>query len=324
MTICQVFDGVVIATGNYHACNVPDIPGLKAWKQAHPDRVMHSKLYRRPDEFAGMNVLLIGAGVSSTDIARDLGNVARAVFQSSRGGQYDVPAHILPDNAARIGGVASFGPISKGEDESQSVDSQPIPGTVILSSGQEICKIDHVIVCTGYHMSFPFMRQYHADGVRAEDADERVLITTGQQTHNLHKDIWYIPDPTMAFIGVPYHTATFSLFEFQAMALAAVFSGKAPLPSQAMMRAEYQARLEHKGAGRTFHSLKGDGHELAYVRELVELVNGTGPTPDQAMKGHSQKFLKAYERRRTRLGALFGKERDPEVAARASNLLADC
>jgi cation diffusion facilitator CzcD-associated flavoprotein CzcO len=76
---------VIVATGHYHAPNIPDLQGLAAWKAAFPDRVWHSKRYRRPEQFRGQNVLLIGAGVSSKDIANDLGNVAANVFQSSRG-----------------------------------------------------------------------------------------------------------------------------------------------------------------------------------------------------------------------------------------------
>ena len=133
--------------------------------------------------------MLVGAGVSSIDIARDLGPVARSVYQSSRGGMYDIPSHLLFENSARIGAIQSFDPLSSSElDEDGS-----IRGTVTLQSGEKLCGIHHVILCTGYHVSFPFMRQYHADSVSPEDADNDVLVTNGQQTHNLHKDIWYIP-----------------------------------------------------------------------------------------------------------------------------------
>jgi Flavin-binding monooxygenase-like len=47
----QEFDSVVIASGHYHSPNVPDIPGLKEWKNRWPERVSHSKAYRRPDDF---------------------------------------------------------------------------------------------------------------------------------------------------------------------------------------------------------------------------------------------------------------------------------
>ena len=47
----QEFDSVVVATGHYHAPKVPDIPGLKEWKQKWPTRVRHSKSYRDPEEY---------------------------------------------------------------------------------------------------------------------------------------------------------------------------------------------------------------------------------------------------------------------------------
>ena len=47
------FDAVVIASGHYHVCRVPDIPGLAEWKRRWPSRVQHSKTYRRPSQFKG-------------------------------------------------------------------------------------------------------------------------------------------------------------------------------------------------------------------------------------------------------------------------------
>ncbi|KAF2222224.1 dimethylaniline monooxygenase (N-oxide forming) [Elsinoe ampelina] len=294
------FDAVVMAVGHYHACNVPDIPGLAEWKQAHPDRVFHSKAYRYPEDFAGQSVLLVGAGVSSTDIAKEISPIAKAVYQVSRGGQYDIPATFLPPAVHRIGPITSFDKLAS----NSSVDGRgPIPGTVTLQSGEKLCDIDKVILATGYHVSFPFLKDLHADGVAAKDADDKVLVTDGQQTHNLHKDIFYIPDPTLAVVGAPYHVATFSLFEFQAVALAAVYAGLADVPSESDMRREYQERLQRKGAGRSFHSLKGEGEEIAYVNELVAMVNGRNGTREH-MRGHSAKWHRAYQIRLERLKAM--------------------
>lgn len=145
------------------------------------------------------------------DIAKDLGKVAKRVIQSTRDGPYDLPAHLLPDNAVRVGPIQSFN-LRKIGSEAPLCEA----GSVVLADGREICSIDQVIVCTGYHVSLPYMRQYHADDVHPVNASDSVLVTNGQQVHNLYKDIWYIPDPTLAFIGVPYHVATFSAFEFQA------------------------------------------------------------------------------------------------------------
>lgn len=164
------------------------------------------------------------------------------------------------------------------------------------------------------------MRHLHADGVSAEDANDEVLSTDGQQTHNLHKDIWYIPDPTLAFVGTPYHVATFTLFEFQAMAIAAVFSGQIPLPRQQEMRKEYRDRIERKGAGRTFHSLKAYGDEIAYVTDLAEMAAASGV----ATSVHSKAWHEAYERRCVRMKALFSQIRDPELDRSVMELVAGC
>lgn len=318
--VLQCFDAVVIATGHYHACNVPNIDGLAEWKRKFPRSVSHSKVYRKPDEFKGQNVLLIGSGVSSMDIARDLGNVARSVYQSSRGGPYDLPSHLLLENGARVGGIRSFDAL----DSDSLASDESIPGTITLQDGQKLCNIHRIIVCTGYHVSFPFMKQYHADGILPADADDRCLVTDGQQTHNLHKDIWYISDPTLAFIGVPYHVATFSCFEFQAMALAASFSGQVPLPSEEAMRKEYVDRIRRKGAGRTAHSLKAFGDEIGYVNELRDFVNGGSTRRDSLMDGHTQRWHEAYLRRVERGKLLFGKIREPSLDRRVIDLIQGC
>lgn len=148
-------------------------------------------------------------------------------------------------------------------------------------------------------MSYPFLTGSHADNVEPEDADERILVTKdGQITHNLHKDIFYIPDPTLTFIGVPYHVATFTLFEFQTIAVAAVYSGHSALPSEADMRTEYQQRLSEKGSGRAFHSLRGPGVEIGYVNDLMELVNqNPGVAGQSRYEGHTDEWLAAYASR---------------------------
>lgn len=306
------FDAVVVANGHYHAPNIPKFPGLKEWKQAFPDRIQHSKLYRHPEVFEGQNVLIIGAGVSSTDIARELGGVAKTIYQSSRGGAYDLSSHLLPDNAARIGGVQSFNALPENMTRPTN-PNDPIPGTITLTNGTQLCNIHRIILATGYHSSLPFLRPYHNDALTSSQAGEQVLITDGYQTHNLHKDIFYIPDPTLSFIGIPFHTATFSFFEFQATALAQVLRGKVALPGDEAMREEYAERLERKGAGRGFHSMKGEGQEVGYVRELVEWVNAE---EEGLMQGHSRKWFESYARRLERVALIMGAKRDPEVDRR--------
>ncbi|TVY45934.1 Flavin-containing monooxygenase [Lachnellula occidentalis] len=293
------FDRVVVANGHYHASKVPDTPGLKEWKYTWPDKVQHSKSYRTPDGFKDQNVLLIGAGVSSTDIARELSQVAKKIYQSSRGGPYDLPIELLPPIASRVAEVAHFEIPTK---------DQTKPGGVTLKDGQVLTDIDRVIVCTGYHFSLPFLRSFHSDSTAADKANDTVLVTDGTQMHNLHKDLFYIPDPTLAFVGVPFYTATFSFFEFQAIAVAAVFSGRAWLPTEAEMRTEYQERVQRKGSGRAFHDMKGE--EAGYVKGLVDWVNSHAQLTDgPKVVGHSEEWLAQREvLRETFLKFLAAKE----------------
>lgn len=286
---------MVVASGHYHAPNVPDYPNLSAWKTAFPTRISHSKSYRSPAPFAGKNVLVIGAGVSSTDICRELGGVANKVWQSSRGGEYDLLSSMLPDNCTRIGAITGFSPLTS----TALKDEDTVPGSAILDSGDTINDIHHIILATGYHMSYPFLSHLHADTLLPSQASSTVLVTTGQVTHNLYKDIFYIPDPTLAFIGVPYHVATFSLFEFQAMAVAAVFAGTASSPKEEEMRIEYDERVKRKGVGRKLHSLKDDEGEIVYAREMMAIVN-QGREEDK-VEGHTKEWFEAYRRRLARM-----------------------
>jgi ACS family pantothenate transporter-like MFS transporter len=286
-------------------------------------------------------VLLVGAGVSSTDIARELGGVADYVYQSSRNGDFDLPSTLLPPNGTRIGEIASFDidiPQQNGNNnENVGYDTlhtaqQPIPSTITLASGHKLCGVHSVLVCTGYHISYPFLRHYHNDNISATAANDTVIVTDGTQVHNLHKDIFYIPDPTLSFIGAPYYTATFTLFEFQAIALAAVLSGRAVLPSKVEMRREYCAKLKRKGAGRHFNSLKDE--EVDYVRDLVAWVNRDADRfGGHIVQGHTEEWHVAKKEQLERLRQIFGekdKDRDKErngellLNGSAALLLAPC
>lgn len=248
-----------------------------------------------PQLTPSQNVLLIGAGVSSTDIAREISPIAKQIYQSCRGGDFDFPASLLPEKARRVGEVSSFNLPSDqhGEELPTQPEEHAIPATVTLKDGTVLREIHQVLVCTGYHCSYPFLRELHYDSMSAQHADDHVLVTDGTQMHNLHKDIFYIPDPTLSFVGVPYYSATFSLFEFQAMAVAAVYAGRANLPSRGAMREAYRERLQRKGHGRRFHSMLGE--EVEYVQDLVSWINEDGAAQGaKPVEGHTQSWHAAH------------------------------
>ncbi|KAL4927981.1 major facilitator superfamily domain-containing protein [Aspergillus undulatus] len=320
----EKFDAVIVASGHYHTPRVPDTPGLAEAKARWPERIYHSKRYRKPEGFEKKNVLLIGGAVSAIDIAREIGPQADTIYQSTRNGEFDIAASVLPVNGVRISEVERYEALD--EKDNPVPDEKPLPLKVHLKSGQELCGLHEVIICTGYQFTLPFLPDYHEDALSPSEANETILVTDGTQAHNLHKDIFYIPDPTLAFVGVPFYTATFTLFEFQAITVANVFSGIANLPSTKDMRAEYNEKLASKGHGKRFHSLKDV--EEDYVRDLLDWING--PRAERGLEpieGHTETWQEAKEAQRERIKALFENSagrRDSGIGAGELPELATC
>ncbi|KAK2596558.1 hypothetical protein N8I77_013443 [Diaporthe amygdali] len=290
------FDAVVVAAGHYHIPLIPEVPGLAEWKRKYPDRVRHSKSYRYPHHYKDQNVLLIGAGVSSLDIAKELDGLANKTYQSSRGGKFDLDKSLLPQNSERVAGLKSFK-----LDEGKSLNSgsetpgAPIPGTVHLADGRVLQDIHHVIVASGYQTTYPFLTGLESETINVDDADEKIIITADKcVTHNLHKDIFYMPDPTLTFVGVPYYTSTFSMFDFQAEVVARVYAGLATLPPQEVMRNEYAARKAKGDKGKAFHSLIQN--QVPYMNEILAWVNeGVEQRGIDKMKGVDEDWYRGYE-----------------------------
>lgn len=198
----------------------------------------------------------------------------------------DAPESWLPPNATRVPEVVQFSAL----EESALEGSNAIPGKVVLVDGQVLEGIDRVVIATGFHFTLPFFGpEFSPDDVPREEADEKILITDGTMLHNLHKDIFYIPDPTLAFTGIPFYTATFSLFEFQAIAIAAVFSGQTEIPSTEEMRAEYMERIKEKGYGKPFHTLIGQ--DVEYAKGLMAWVNKGRDDATKKTDGYSQEWI---------------------------------
>ncbi|KAH7040019.1 uncharacterized protein B0I36DRAFT_232798 [Microdochium trichocladiopsis] len=337
------FDAVVVASGHYHVPRVPDIPGLKGYRDAFPETVTHAKGYRTPEQYIGSTVLIIGSSASSHDISKELALEGKTVYVSSRGGQWDIGA---PEPAIRVGGIESF---------------EVKRGIIRFRDGNVLHDIDHVILATGYLTSYPFLGpRLQNPEVPAEQADDKIVVTRdGLLTHNLHRDIWYIPDPSLAFVGVVFHTSTFSMFDFQGSVVAKVLAGEAELPSKEIMRAEYIARKaaafaaagpaagnsaaesvtanqQQQQSLRSFHSLMG--RETVYIDEVLDWVNSEARRlglPE--MKALSEKWYRRYDEFREQIkarrlalagpptgGVVFGPlERAQREQAKGTELVAD-
>ena len=200
------------------------------------------------------------------------------MYQSGRGSQFDLPLDFIPENCHRVAEIGSFGTLSKSNENVTTTEGH-LPGRVTLKDG------------TGYHFAYPFLPELHADDESADVDVSQVLVTNGSCTLNLHKDMFYIPDPTLAFVGISQFIATFSFFEFQAMFIASVFSGKASLPKQEELRRIYEKRLAEKGDTRLMNGRQDE--EVSYVNDLVAQINMSNPT--KPVDGFSAKWHAARD-----------------------------
>ncbi|KAH6645436.1 FAD dependent oxidoreductase [Truncatella angustata] len=257
-----IFDAVVVAAGRYGEPRVPDIPGLSSWKHAHANRVMHSKQYRTPKLYQGKTVLIIGGFISAAEITNELVNNGAKVYQSAKDTRVDFRDQSNHENAEKVAMATEFTTISNVNGRPtfrpQTLDDDdPLPGKVVLQDGRVLESIHYVIIATGYHTTFPFLGPLlERPSTAYEDADETVIITSdGRTAHNLHEDIFYIPDPTLAFMGITHFASTFSMYDFQAQVLAAVFAERVALPSKAAMRAEQRRRKSRVLPGTLLNSI---------------------------------------------------------------------
>ncbi len=244
---------------------VPEVPGLPEYLAAFPGRVTHSKVYRTPHTFAGQRVLVIGNSASGHDVTDQVvksGVALGPVYQSRR-------------SKSRWDGD---GP-PEGIEWKPIIEEYTADGTIVFADGTTFGKddIDAIVYSTGYKISFPFWN-VRANGRPLYDyAENRVL---GKYQHTFLHGF-----PTLGLVGVP-RSLTFRSFNYQAIALARLFSGRAKLPPVEEQRAwEAERAEEQHRANKKFHDIEWDnGSTIKYLTWLYRLaglpqLDGKGQAP---------------------------------------------
>lgn len=228
---------------------------------------------------------MVGTGFSSIDILREMSPFVKHLYLSVRDEKNCTPdakvfrrmaRYLDPENLTQVAEIVRFGPIDRA--------LRPSETQIFLKDGTVLEGIDRVVFCTGYLYTIPFLKFPQKDSSPSPanaNVSEEAIITDAMQMHNLHKDIFYIHDPTLAFIGVPHGVAAFPFFDAQAIAVAAVFAGKAALPTVSEMRSEYADRKATKGQGRKMHGL-GSGSERKYLEDLGGWIHGGNTGHDES------------------------------------------
>ncbi len=92
----ESFDDVVVASGHQ------GVPAHPEWADRFEGQYLHSHAYRRPQEFEGRRVLVIGVGNSGLDIAADLAPFAASTTTAARSPVLIMPRMILGVPSARV------------------------------------------------------------------------------------------------------------------------------------------------------------------------------------------------------------------------------
>ncbi|CAK7231354.1 hypothetical protein SEUCBS140593_007897 [Sporothrix eucalyptigena] len=82
-----IFDKLVMATGTNDKPSMPKIDGLDTFT----GRVLHSQAFKRPEDFTGKSVLVVGIGSTAGDTAVALVGHARKIYMAHRSGAYILP-----------------------------------------------------------------------------------------------------------------------------------------------------------------------------------------------------------------------------------------
>ncbi|KAF5020300.1 hypothetical protein F66182_7676 [Fusarium sp. NRRL 66182] len=248
------FDAVVLANGHYAVPWVPRVQGLEEYMEKFPGRVMHSKFYRSPWLYANKKVLVIGNSASGHDISVDLIQAVHLpLYQSRR-------------SPSRVDGDEPL----LGMEWKSIISQYKLDGTIIFEDGSELKDVDLILYCTGYLPSYPFWNS-NANGRPLFDYEKNKLINN--YWHTFFQDI-----PNLAMVGMP-RVLTFRSFEYQAIALARLFSGRnaVPLPPLEEQR-KWEVSRERicRQERRKFHEIEWESGETFQWLDGLFQIAGLG------------------------------------------------
>ncbi|WP_374348747.1 flavin-containing monooxygenase [Chitinimonas sp.] len=158
---------VVAASGAFAYPYIPKLAGLERFR----GRVLHSRNYRRPEDFAGQRVIVIGSANSAVQIADELRAGSRVSLASRR------PVRFLPQRL--LGRDIHFWLTLTGLDRTRWLDDQSTP---VLDDGHY-----RRLLKTGELVRRPMFSSLTADGVVWADGEaepvDTLLFATGFRPH---------------------------------------------------------------------------------------------------------------------------------------------
>ncbi|KAI0883193.1 FAD/NAD(P)-binding domain-containing protein [Annulohypoxylon maeteangense] len=267
----DVYDAIVVASGHYSTPYIPDgVADIKAFHEAHPGVISHSKMYRNAESYRGKKVVVVGTGASGLDIAAQIRRVSQTplIVSAREGATEETLEHFGGGKFVQVGQIKRFLVEERGV-EFYSLDDEDEEGNTVKVEGKEkptiIEKdIDAVLFCTGYLFTFPFLTTL----------TDPPLVTDGRRVHGLAKHFLHINHPTLTFPSLPIKVIPFPLAEAQGAVFARLWSNTLPLPSRSALEAMEREDGDQKDPGK-YHVFPkgGDGQ---YINELHDWVMRDG------------------------------------------------
>ena len=224
----QKFDAVIIANGHYNDPFVPDIKGLAEWNSAFPGSISHSKFFRNNSQFTNQKIIVVGNSASGVDLASQICEVSQHPLFISE----------------KKNSLFSTGKSPLVIEVPEIVEFSIKDKSIVFADGRIERDVDAIVFCTGYLYSYPFLQSL-----------SEPVVSDGSRARSLYEHIFYIPLPTLAFVGTLQRIVPFPVSEGQGAIIARVWSGRLTLPSAEKMR-EWEAKLiEERGDGKNFTML---------------------------------------------------------------------
>lgn len=198
---------VVSATGSFRNPYIPVVPG----KDNFMGKILHASDYRKPDQFKGEKVAIVGEGNSGAQILAEVSKEAETYWITSKPPRFlpdEVDGRVLFDTATQLYKAKqegrSFTPPSLGDivmvpavkeaRERKVLDWHPpleqfTENSIILSNGRELT-VDAVIFCTGFRPALDHLQplgiiangKVRTEGPRATDMDGLWMVGYGSWT----------------------------------------------------------------------------------------------------------------------------------------------
>lgn len=214
------FDAVIVASGHFSTPYIPDVKKIAEFHKAHPDVIIHSKLFRNPKPFAAKKVIVVGNSASGLDIGRQIHSTSQQPLLLS------VRTPTSPENLEFVGA----------EEVPEIVEFLVEERGVKFKNGRVEKDVDAIVYATGYLFSLPFL-----------DSFTPPLLTDGRRVYGLYRDLFHIGHPTLVFAGLPIRVNPWGTSESQAAWVSRVWANLLPLPSKNQMNRWAQEEEEKRG-----------------------------------------------------------------------------